>query len=142
MRPKRMAGCHPERTHHALGFCRPCYRQQVNPEKIRAYSQQYIARHKNKINHASKTRAAIKYEWLITLKTNSCMDCGGKFPPECMHFDHVRGIKTFGISSSKGRSKEKILAEIAKCDLICANCHAIRHKIRTIKAGKLSSTKK
>ncbi len=56
------------------------------------------------------------------------MDCGNKFPPECMDFDHVRGEKLFNICSNKGRQQgwKKVLVEIAKCDLVCSNCHRTR----------------
>lgn len=54
------------------------------------------------------------------------MDCGGTFPPECMDFDHVRGVKEFAVSKSRFNTMKRVLAEIAKCDLVCANCHRIR----------------
>ena len=44
-----------------------------------------------------------------------------------MDFDHVRG-KTAGISRllQANVSMTRLLAEIAKCDLVCSNCHRIR----------------
>jgi hypothetical protein len=44
-----------------------------------------------------------------------------------MQWDHVpeRGPKLFNLSRAD-YGMEKVLAEIAKCDLVCANCHAIR----------------
>lgn len=62
------------------------------------------------------------------LKSEPCVDCGGKFPPCVMDFDHVRGEKCMNISamSSTSTSLRKVLAEIAKCDLVCANCHRLR----------------
>ena len=65
------------------------------------------------------------------LKDLPCMDCGRAFPPECMDYDHRPGeIKVANVSWMKGRRWERVLAEIAKCDLICANCHRIRTKKR------------
>jgi len=45
-----------------------------------------------------------------------------------MHFDHRPGEKKdFEIGFAvRGYSRTRILAEIAKCDLVCANCHAVR----------------
>ena len=62
------------------------------------------------------------------LKDNPCLDCGGLFPPECMDFDHVRGIKSKEISKlvKPGVSLDVIKEEISKCDLVCSNCHRIR----------------
>jgi len=67
------------------------------------------------------------YEWFISLKDKPCVDCGVKFPHYVMDFDHVKN-KEFTLSNARqGRySKEKILKEIDKCELVCSNCHRIR----------------
>jgi hypothetical protein len=61
-------------------------------------------------------------------KNKPCVDCGNIFPVICMQFDHVKGIKSFNLASAKayGGNLEKLYAEIHKCDIVCANCHAIR----------------
>lgn len=77
--------------------------------------------------HTRKRRA-----WLLSMyrafKLKPCADCGGTFDPVCMDFDHRLGeVKLFTIGNSNGaRSVESILGEIAKCDVVCANCHRIR----------------
>lgn len=44
-----------------------------------------------------------------------------------MDFDHVRGTKKFAISTyAHAVSSETLTKEIAKCDLVCANCHRER----------------
>jgi hypothetical protein len=60
-------------------------------------------------------------------KGKPCTDCGGYFPTCCIEWDHVpeRGPKLFNLGRAD-YAMEKVLAEIAKCDLVCANCHAIR----------------
>jgi hypothetical protein len=66
--------------------------------------------------------------YVINLKKNPCLDCGKTFHPVCMDFDHVRGVKRMGVSIiiKNGMSLEFLKEEIAKCDLVCANCHRIR----------------
>lgn len=65
------------------------------------------------------------------LKDVPCMDCGGRFPPECMDFDHVRGEKKFTIGPYVlCADQEWFLEEVLKCDIVCANCHRIRTKNR------------
>jgi len=56
-----------------------------------------------------------------------CADCGGTFSSVCMDFDH-QGDKTAAIAKmvSDGRSLDMIEAEIAKCEIVCSNCHRIR----------------
>lgn len=68
------------------------------------------------------------YAFLHQLKIQPCKDCGGTFPPECMDFDHVRGTKLFNLAEARCYSWTAIREEVAKCDLVCANCHRIRSK--------------
>jgi hypothetical protein len=58
-----------------------------------------------------------------------CEDCGQHYKACQMQFDHVRGEKYKNVSSvigSCGARWETIQAEIDKCELVCANCHALR----------------
>lgn len=75
-------------------------------------------------------------EFIDALKAGPCTDCGGRFPACAMDFDHLSG-KSFGISRAKRRymSREKILAEVAKCELVCSNCHRVRTRDRAKAAG-------
>jgi len=65
-------------------------------------------------------------DWWGSLKAGPCADCRHKFPPECMDWDHVRGRKLADVGTLRCRVRDVILKEIAKCDLVCANCHRIR----------------
>jgi len=62
-----------------------------------------------------------------------CVDCGYNAHPAALEFDHrdpadkdplLVGGRT--ISSQLQRRWEWVLAEVAKCDVRCANCHAVR----------------
>jgi hypothetical protein len=66
--------------------------------------------------------------WLRSLKTGQpCTDCGGVFPPQVMQWDHKPGFEKLGdLADFGGHSRQEILDEIAKCDLVCTNCHIIR----------------
>jgi hypothetical protein len=60
-------------------------------------------------------------------KEKPCVDCGKSYPSYVMDFDHVRGDKLFGIGGTCGhKTHAKLLAEIDKCDVVCANCHRER----------------
>jgi len=67
-------------------------------------------------------------------KSKPCTDCGGIFPTCCMDFDHVRGTKKFNISMGvlNHKTLRQIKLEMAKCELVCSNCH----RIRTQKHGR------
>jgi len=57
-----------------------------------------------------------------------CMDCGLMSPyPEVYDFDHRPGVdKVRDVSRLYAGSMRDLVAEIAKCDVVCANCHRIR----------------
>jgi hypothetical protein len=59
-------------------------------------------------------------------KSKPCTDCGVQYPYYVMQFDHLSD-KSYGIATMINMgSKKKLLAEIAKCEVVCANCHAER----------------
>ena len=67
--------------------------------------------------------------WLRSLKDGKpCVDCGEVYPHQVMQWDHKPGFEKLGDVSQDfwGRTRDEVLAEIAKCDLVCTNCHAIR----------------
>ncbi len=80
-------------------------------------------------------KSYIKIRQLIAaLKDVPCADCGQRFPSECMDFDHVRGKKLFDVASAPSRqlSEKRLLAEVQKCEIVCANCHRIRTAKRRV----------
>lgn len=70
--------------------------------------------------------AAIAYErkakFLNEAKNKPCTDCGVIYPYYVMQFDHL-GDKEFTISHGRWKSLDKIKEEVAKCEVVCANCH-------------------
>ena len=52
---------------------------------------------------------------------------GGFFHHAAMTWDHLPGReKVNEVSNLRRTSRKAVLAEIAKCELVCANCHAVR----------------
>lgn len=85
----------------------------------------------NKIYHRvevqkHKERALNKYRQYVMdyFATHPCVDCG-ETDPLVLEFDHVRGRKHMAVTKMmrSGYGKDRFLAEIAKCDVRCANCH-------------------
>jgi hypothetical protein len=78
-------------------------------------------------------------DYIRQLKSNSpCIDCKISYPYYVMDFDHVRGVKHKNVSELISTlSKKKIDLEIAKCEIVCSNCHRIRtHMRKTTKMEK------
>lgn len=88
----------------------------ANPEKQRQFQAKW-----------RRNKSHVRRKLLWEAKRRSCADCGVQYPPYVMDFDHVRGVKTLKLSSVvMQRSKGAVLAEIEKCDIVCANCHRER----------------
>jgi len=107
-----------------------------DPEARRAYQATYSKTHyaANREAYIERAAAAAKVarqahrDLIAELKSVPCADCGVQYPPYVMQFDHVRGEKLFNIGTAvaQGRSVKTIMTEVAKCDVVCANCHAER----------------
>jgi hypothetical protein len=71
-----------------------------------------------------------KYQILVEAKNKPCADCHVHYPTCVMDFDHLRDKK---LNIGKGYTtvgKRRLIEEIAKCDVVCANCHRIRTQNR------------
>jgi len=110
-------------------------RHNCSPCRYKAQEKWYIINPKAKKQHlAAIAECTRKHRIKLRLKINEiklnspCVDCEGTFPPCAMDFDHVRGTKKYNVSKmvAKRMSLDKILKEIEKCDVRCANCHRIK----------------
>lgn len=93
--------------------------------------------------YEEKNRAARTAKWgeerharrlliLGHLQQNPCVDCG-ETDPVVLDFDHRdENTKSFSVANgvSKRVSLEALIAEIAKCDIRCANCHRRRTAVQ------------
>ncbi|MCW4027877.1 MAG: hypothetical protein NWE76_10395, partial [Candidatus Bathyarchaeota archaeon] len=71
--------------------------------------------------------------WLRGLKAGiPCKDCGTLYEPSCMDYDHVKGTKFKAVTRMvlDNYSKERVLEEIEKCELVCLLCHNRRTQRR------------
>lgn len=60
-------------------------------------------------------------------KNVPCHDCGQRYPLYIMEFDHRDPTrKLFSLSQANGYKRDRVLTEIQKCDVVCANCHRER----------------
>jgi len=72
-------------------------------------------------------------EYVRNIKeSNPCKDCGKKYHYSQMDFDHLNNKKqTIARLASSEASIKTIKQEIAKCELLCSNCHRMRTWMRT-----------
>jgi hypothetical protein len=102
-------------------YCRPC-RAEYKQEHYALNRQRYI-------DAAVRRRSSLALEradFLIAyFSSHPCIDCG-EADPIVLEFDH-RGDKSFNIAKGlRDRSWDDLVSEIAKCDVVCANCHRRR----------------
>jgi hypothetical protein len=92
-----------------VNWCKPCM----------------VARHRDR----KRARAAEFRAYVQAIKLErGCSDCGYREHPAALDFDHLPGHVKAGklASMACGSAKKTILAEIAKCEVVCANCHRVR----------------
>ena len=95
----------------------------------RPYNVSYYRRNRPREIDRVMTRQRATLKFLRELRRVPCKDCGGAFQPHQMDFDHRDASrKSLGLTWSRAMlaSRVRLLEEIAKCDIVCANCHAIR----------------
>jgi hypothetical protein len=85
--------------------------------------------HKQTSNRTERNRRlkAIRGRWLsLYKKAKGCAICGYKDNPLALQFDHVDpSLKSGNVSNMLAYSLKKLIAEVRKCRVLCANCHMI-----------------
>lgn len=114
-------------------YCKPCrvdYQREwlaKNPKKMRKH-----------VAYGERRRVELR-QWVEeNFKSGSCADCGVDYPPYVLEFDHlnpVDKVQDVGEMVNRRFSRKKIVEEIEKCDLVCANCHKTREHFRRNKLG-------
>ena len=102
-------------------YCRPC-RSAYGRDHYLANRQRYVdqAQKRKEELGLKRTRFLLEY-----FRAHPCVDCG-ETDSVVLEFDHLRE-KTFNIGSDLSRRRwNSILAEMAKCEVVCANCHRRR----------------
>lgn len=82
--------------------------------------------HNPKKTETTKRFQQSRRDFLNSYKLNAgCKICGYAEHPAALQFNHVHGVKKFNISADPKRKLDDIMAEIAKCEVLCANCHSV-----------------
>ena len=104
------------------GYFKECW---IRPDRLEA---QKVSSSKCGVISQRKKRAEVK-QWVDAFKVEKgCEMCGYNAHPAALDFDHIdRSTKAFDVSQFLGRkADEDIKLEIAKCRVLCANCHRIK----------------
>lgn len=123
---------------------RPDGRQSVCRTCKKEYNRRYYIgnaeRHRDmRARHRARLRTRVA-ELLESAKDVPCADCGGIFPTEAMDFDHVRGRKRVDATGMRKLGFQTAVEEIAKCEVVCVNCHRRRTRWRRRRRDLLEQT--
>lgn len=115
-----------QKEYHKEYYQRPEVKEQVkkyrkewnkkNREKNRLFRKRYFVRLRNIIDQIKQGQ--------------SCVECG-EDDPCCLDFNHLED-KKFNIGSTNRGNVgiDTLIREIEKCEILCANCHRKKEKMR------------
>ena len=103
-------------------LCKTC----GETDQSKFYKQKWIC--KGCWNRMTYDRGRAKLDQLIDERGGCCERCGYDKCKEALQWHHTDPTqKEFGISGHRGSNIEALRAEVSKCQLLCANCHAEVH---------------
>lgn len=100
-----------------------------DPQKHKECIARYYLENKERLYLSKKKKRSSYRKYLQEVKeATPCADCKENFPYYIMDFDHLPGTeKKFEIGgANSATSLQALKDEIAKCEVVCANCH--RHR--------------
>lgn len=120
-------------------ICRNCeaeyepysQRRPICPDCRRAYDREYHANlskeKKLRKQQKQELRRKENIQWMREKKIKSgCVDCGIT-DHRVLQFDHLPEFdKHVTLANAGAWSRKRLREEIAKCEVVCANCHSIR----------------
>jgi hypothetical protein len=106
-------------------YCIPCSRE---------YRRNHYRKNKDYYLQKEMARKRRIVAMVREAKARPCADCGIQYASWQMDFDHVRGTKLMALArrGTASFSIQKVHAEIAKCEVVCANCHRDRTHWRQV----------
>jgi hypothetical protein len=101
------------------------YKDPKDPRRLLSGRKHYL---KNKEKYVANAVAARKKlrAYVRVKKDKPCADCQVKYPYYVMQFDHIRDKEHHISSLVNANNVAKLEAELEKCEVVCANCHAER----------------
>jgi len=104
-------------------YCRTCQREyeKAHYNKKDGIRKRNVSRRRHTYRVRNKT-------WLKAyFKEHPCVDCG-ETDPVVLEFDHTDPTdKEESVSNLLGGSLERLIKEVEKCEVRCANCHRRKH---------------
>jgi hypothetical protein len=101
-----------------------------NIEKLREYRRKWYNQNKTFAKKRVQDRIAETYLWFNKYKSGlKCKICSEN-DIACLDFHHRNSddkICNIAYAVRRGWSKDRIMKEVDKCDVLCSNCHRKLH---------------
>lgn len=112
--------------------CRAYDRKSTRPSRSHSHSRRKSAAERGRsiLRRRARCRAIVDEVKL----SRGCADCGYRAHAIALDFDHLPGcVKSANVARlARTGSVDRLTAEIAKCEVVCANCH----RVRTLERGE------
>lgn len=108
-----------------------------NKESLLEKNKQHVKLHRERYTRKQKLYRQKRQDWLWELKCGLCCVKCGESHPACLDFHHTDPKNKDGLISKliARASMDRVIAEIEKCETLCANCHRKFHCKRKINKG-------
>lgn len=96
--------------------------------RLKQKRREHYYANKEVYKERARAREAEMRKYVVDKKRVPCYDCGVQYNPWVMDFDHrdpTEKVGGIGPLIKRG-SWDLLLAELEKCDVVCANCHRER----------------
>ena len=97
------------------------------------YQRRYRLTNKMAVARYNRKARWNKKLWVSEYKSRPCADCDVEYPYYVMDLDHrdpKQKTDSVPILLRNGAGWSVLKAEVAKCDVVCANCHRQRSQMR------------
>lgn len=105
-------------------YCRPCRAAYGRARRIMGTDVTYVRQSAKNFHRDRKKRC-------IDHKGGKCERCGwapkDEFGYAALHLHHPLRDRKWTLGASAMRKWETVVAELDRCEMICANCHIIEH---------------
>lgn len=98
-------------------------------EEKTKYNKQYYEENKGRYKESNRKCYLKKKQYINDYKSSKgCSVCGYNKSVYALVFHHPNDDKEFGIGSRTNFGLERLKREMAKCIILCRNCHAELHE--------------
>lgn len=104
-----------------------------------AYGREWHQQNRDAVIARKLKRKRANRAWIAELKmVRGCNRCGYNRCSRALDFHHLESDKEVSVANGMDMARGRLLAEIEKCELLCANCHREEHAKQNNKEGTSS----